>query len=74
MLVLANKQKLDDIELTNYYKEKYSVKEVDPSFMCGNEKYFKLKYKFDDTEFVPWRFTLDINRIQNAVKGKYGII
>ena len=74
LLVLANKQKLDDIELTNYYKEKYSVKEVDPSFMCGNEKYFKLKYKFDDTEFVPWRFTLDINKIQNAVKGKYGII
>lgn len=74
LLVLANKQKLDDIELTKYYKEKYSVKEVDPSFMCGNEKYFKLKYKFDDPEFVPWRFTLDINRIQNAVKGKYGII
>jgi hypothetical protein len=74
MLAVIKKYKVDNIKLTEFYKKKYPIKEVDPSFMKGNEKYFGLKYKFDDPNFVNWKFNLNLNVMEIANKEDWPII
>lgn len=70
MLKLVNNG-YDDHQLTEAYKTKFSVTEVDPAFMKGNEKYFGLLYSFDEEEF---KFYLRGFNIEQAVNGNYEVI
>jgi hypothetical protein len=72
MLVVAKRYKGDDKKLTEFYKKKYSVKEVDPSFMSGNEKYFGLVYKFG--EWDDWKVQIRIPLLEAAIKGNFEVI
>ena len=65
------KKDYSDNQLTTAYKNKYSVVEVDPSFMKGNEQYFGLLYSFDDEDF---KFELSGFNLEYAVENDYQVI
>jgi hypothetical protein len=62
----------DDSVLTDVYKQKYAVTECDPSFMKGHEKYFGLKYSFN--EWDDWKVQLRKSNLKDAVEGNYEVI
>lgn len=74
MYALSKECKGDDIKLTKIYKKKYPIKEVNPSFMKGNEKYFGLVYAFDDPLMCDWKFSLKISQMEYAIKNNYTIL
>ena len=73
MLTVAKKYKGDSVKLTKFYKKKYLVKEVNPSFMKGNEKYFGLVYEFDSPD-RDWKFSLNTFNLEYAVKHNYSVL
>jgi hypothetical protein len=62
----------NDEMLTNAYKQKYAVKECDPSFMNGHEKYFGLVYSFG--KWDDWKVKVNKSRLEGAVNGNYEVI
>lgn len=65
------KKDYSDEQLTNAYKNKYPVVDVDPSFMKGNEKYFGLLYSFDEEDF---KFELSGFQLEYSVENNYEVI
>jgi hypothetical protein len=65
------KKDYSDEQITKAYRDRYPVEEVDPSFMKGNEKYFGLKYSFEEEEF---KFKLRGYKIEESITGNYGVI
>jgi hypothetical protein len=74
MLTVAKKYKGDSAKLTKFYKKKYLVKEVNPSFMKGNEKYFGLVYEFGSPDTPDWKFSLNTFNLEYAVKQNYPVL
>jgi hypothetical protein len=74
MLVVAKKYKGDSVKLTKFYKKKYLVKEVNPSFMKGNERYFGLVYEFGSPDTPDWKFSLNTFNLEYAIKQNYPVL
>lgn len=69
------KKGYSDEYLTNEYKNKYPIIEIDPTFMTGNEKYFGLVYSFNDKSIVTdYKFKLSGYQIEDAVENDYAVI